>query len=191
MLVRIGEKPESDFTQPLGLLSDCHKRIRYFLNMMVAVAGEAGDAPLAQEQRRYLENALRYFREAAPKHTADEEQSLFWRMRYIASSRVDEVLSKMEDLEADHRWADRQHSDVDAIVRKWITEGVLPETDRSLLKTLLSELSGLYDRHIALEETEIFPLAEAILPEEEKRAIGCEMAQRRGIVFENGRTNLL
>jgi len=38
-------------------------------------------SPLTEETRAALESALRYFREAAPKHTADEEESLFPRMR--------------------------------------------------------------------------------------------------------------
>jgi hypothetical protein len=41
------------------------------------------DRPLTEETRAALETALRYFREAAPKHTADEEESRFPRLRQI------------------------------------------------------------------------------------------------------------
>jgi hypothetical protein len=40
---------------------------------------------LNEEQRGAFEAALRYFREAAPKHTADEEESLFPRLRRIGA----------------------------------------------------------------------------------------------------------
>ncbi len=186
MFLQIGGKLESDFTQPLELLSDCHKRIFHFLNALVVAANEAGDAPLGQKQRRTLEGALRYFREGAPKHTADEEQSLFPRMRGLDSARVRQTLSKLQTLEADHKRADQRHAEAESIVREWIAEGVLPDGQRERLRTILGELSRLYDLHIALEEEEIFPLAKAILPEAEKQALGCEMAQRRGIVIKNG-----
>jgi len=29
--MKVGAKPESHFSEPLGMLSDCHKRIRSFL----------------------------------------------------------------------------------------------------------------------------------------------------------------
>ena len=38
---------------------------------------------MTEETRVALESALRYFREAAPKHTADEEESLFPRLRQM------------------------------------------------------------------------------------------------------------
>ena len=81
MFLQIGGTLESDFTQPLGMLSDCHKCIQHFLNMLVSTAGHAGDPPLIHEQRGIPDRALRSFRDAAPKHTLDEEQSLFPRGR--------------------------------------------------------------------------------------------------------------
>ena len=78
MPIVIGAKRESDFTGPLGMLSDCHRRIEMFLNVLVqGCRTRAGGGVLNEEHRGPLETALRYFREAAPKHTADEEESLF------------------------------------------------------------------------------------------------------------------
>ena len=67
MLTQIGGKIESDFTQPLGMLSDCHKRIRYFLNALLATVDHANRGSLTPPQRTSLEAALRYFRDAAPQ----------------------------------------------------------------------------------------------------------------------------
>ena len=53
-----------------------------FMNVLQQVA-MAADRPLADDARNSLETALRYFREAAPKHTADEEESLFPRLRLL------------------------------------------------------------------------------------------------------------
>ena len=191
MFLQIGAKPESDFTQPLDMLSDCHKRIQHFLNILMSTAEQAGDGVLTGERRAALDSALRYFRDAAPKHTADEERSLFPRMRSVDSSGVREALSKMEDLEADHQWADQRHAEAEAIFQKWMTEGSLADRERERLKAIVDELATLYQSHIALEESEIFPLAKAVLPEMEKQALGREMARRRGINAGNGNLDRL
>src|SRR6202051_4820731 len=88
MPIVIGAKRESDFTDPIGMLGDCHRRIEMFLNMLVRVAEQAHGEALNEEQRGALETALRYFREAAPKHTADEEERLFPRLRDRKSTRL-------------------------------------------------------------------------------------------------------
>ena len=74
MPVQIGA-PTHNFTDPTGLLSDCHRRVEMFLGTLEAVANVI-DRPATEESRRALESALRYFAQAAPKHTADEEESL-------------------------------------------------------------------------------------------------------------------
>ena len=67
-------------------------------------------------------------------------------------------------------------------------EGGLSPQAIARLRGILTELSELYERHILLEETTIFPLAEASLSDAEKSIVGHEMAARRGI--ENVRSNL-
>jgi len=76
MPIIIGSKRESDLTDPIGMLGDCHRRIEMFLDVLVSVAEQAHGDRLTEDQRGALETALRYFREAAPNHTADEEESL-------------------------------------------------------------------------------------------------------------------
>ena len=185
MLTQIGGKIESDFTQPLGMLSDCHKRIRYFLNALLATVDHANRGSLTPPQRTSLEAALRYFRDAAPKHTADEEQSLFPRLRCMNTPEMRGTLEKIERLEADHRKAELQHQEADAIIHLWMTEGGISPEAHARLTDILTELSELYERHIALEETEVFPLAAVLLSDVEKNIVGREMAARRGITNNN------
>ncbi len=90
-MIQIGAPVAHDFGNPLGVLSDCHRRVEHFLRMMITVAEQARGGALAEEQRDALEVALRYFVEAAPKHTADEEESLFPQLRM--SSAVPSCLS--------------------------------------------------------------------------------------------------
>ena len=87
MPVQIGAKAHN-FTDPTGLLSDCHRRIEMFLGSLQAVAEVIDHFP-AEETSRALESALRYFTQAAPKHTADEEESLFSRLRQIHDPEIE------------------------------------------------------------------------------------------------------
>jgi hypothetical protein len=63
MPVQIGAQTHS-FSDPTGLLSDCHRRIEMFLRALERVASVI-DRPLTEDIRHALESALRYFREDA------------------------------------------------------------------------------------------------------------------------------
>jgi hemerythrin-like domain-containing protein len=180
MPVTIGAT-ENTFANPIGLLSDCHRRIERFLQAMVIVATEAAGTPLDSEQRRALETALRYFSEAAPKHTADEEEDLFPMLRRLGNQRVSEVLAEVARLEADHHTAEAWHREADHICRRWLREDCLDAPDTARLRQLLMSLSELYRAHIAIEEERIFPLAQAELSAAERQSLGRQMASRRQI----------
>ena len=130
MPVQIGA-PTHNFTDPTGLLSDCHRRVEMFLGTLEAVANVI-DRPATEETRRALESALRYFAQAAPKHTADEEESLFPRLRQIQDPEVEAVFSKLEQLEDEHRWAAPLHAEVDRLGAHYLSSGSLssPEVER-------------------------------------------------------------
>jgi hemerythrin-like domain-containing protein len=181
MPIVIGAKRESDFTDPIGMLGDCHRRIEMFLNVLVRVAEQAKGAALNEEQRGALETALRYFREAAPKHTADEEESLFPRLRQIESAEVRALMVRIESLEEEHVCADRSHGEVDSLGRLWLKDGMLPADRAARLLTLVLQLRDLYRHHIATEDNEVFPAAALALFASDRQAIGSEMAHRRSL----------
>jgi hemerythrin-like domain-containing protein len=180
MPIVIGAKPESDFTDPVGMLGDCHRRIVRFLNVLVSLSKENG-GPLSDEHRNLLATSLRYFREGAPKHTADEEESLFPRLRRLDVPGLEAVLARIDSLEQDHECAERSHVEVDRLGQLWLTNGRLSPEDASRLSTLLTQLTALYLHHIGTEDTQVFPFAASTLSSADRQAIGAEMAARRGI----------
>jgi iron-sulfur cluster repair protein YtfE (RIC family) len=187
MPIKIGAQPDSDFSDPLGLLTNCHRRIEAFLNSIVMITNDIEGISLVPEQRKALDVSLRYFREAAPRHTADEEHSLFPRLRQCRNPRVGPILSLLDDLNKDHDHAHSQHHEVDVLGLRWLTDGTLTASDARGLSALLEDLSILYARHIRLEETSIFPQASVLLEPGEIEGIGREMAARRGIAVPNSR----
>jgi hemerythrin-like domain-containing protein len=186
MPVQIGAKAHS-FSDPTKLLSDCHRRVEMFLQSLEAVA-ENSHGPLTEEAARSLERALQYFREAAPKHTADEEESLFPRLRKISDPQLQSAMDKVEALEHDHRWAEPLHSLVDGLGQKYLQNGKLSDEEARRFRGSMRMLSAMYRRHIEIEDKYLFPIAEQVLSPELKAEIAAEMANRRGVKSSAGTT---
>ena len=181
MPIQIGQLPGHDFDEPLGLLSDCHRRIEHFLRVLHAVTTDAQGGPLTAPNRTALQGALEYFAVAAPKHTADEEASLFPRLRGAGDPAAAEALALVDRLQRDHEEADTHHAAVDVLVRQWLEDGALATARTAELQERLARLRTLYERHIRLEDQELFPAAARLLDAEQLRAIGREMAERRNL----------
>jgi hemerythrin-like domain-containing protein len=179
MPVQIGAKTHN-FTDPTGLLSDCHRRVEMFLSMLEAIA-EVIDPPATEETCRALESALRYFGQAAPKHTADEEESLFPRLRQIEHPEVQSAFSRLEQLEEEHRWAAPLHADVERIGAQYLSTGSLPSPEVEEFRKAAASLASMYKQHIGVEDELVFPLAARLLSDADKSAIADEMAGRRKV----------
>ncbi len=179
MPIQIGTTTHN-FSDPTGLLSDCHRRIEMFLGTLEAVAALI-DRPASEETRRALESALRYFGEAAPKHTADEEVSLFPRLRKIQRAEVQSCFLQLEKLEEEHRWAASLHGEVESLGRQYLLTGCLSSTEVEKFCNSVTCLAFMYKRHITIEDSIVFPLAASLLPDPEKMAIAEEMTRRRGV----------
>jgi hemerythrin-like domain-containing protein len=177
MPVQIGATTHS-FSDPTALLSDCHRRIEMFLGSLEKV-GTHIQHPLSNETRAALESALRYFREAAPKHTADEEQSVFPRLRHCRDSEVETALSTLDDLEQEHRRADAVHGEVDMLGKRCLEEGQLSREQADQFRAAVAEFTAIYRAHIRIEDNVIFPIAERILSQTDKQIIAAEMSARR------------
>jgi hemerythrin-like domain-containing protein len=177
MPLRIGQPLDHDFTEPLGLLTDCHRRIEYFLDVLIRLSALAGGS-LTPDQWKELEKANNYFVRAAPRHTADEEKSLFPRLRASRDPRAADALEHLSQLERDHEMANAHHHAVDRFCRRWLDHGFLSDSDTRNLQDRLAELQAIYREHIAIEDDQLFPAAAKVLSEEQLLEIGREMEQR-------------
>ena len=177
MPVQIGAKTHS-FSDPTGLLSDCHRRIEMFLRSLQNVA-KVIDRPLNDDAREALESALRYFRESAPKHTADEEESLFPRLRQIDDPRIEAALATLHTLEGDHRKTESLHAAVDTLGLKCLSQQCLPVAEADRFRQGVGDLAAIYGEHIRVEDEVVFPAAKLRLSSTQQSAIANEMASRR------------
>jgi hemerythrin-like domain-containing protein len=102
-------------------------------------------------------------------------------LRQLNQPEVEHALLEMQELEADHDQAAEWHAIVEQLGRRWLSESVLGDDKTERLTQALANLSQLYSRHIALEDSSLFPVATSLLAGTEKANIGTEMAQRRGL----------
>jgi iron-sulfur cluster repair protein YtfE (RIC family) len=181
VLLRIGQRPDHGFDRPLGLLSDCHRRIEHFLGALLTITGDARGGAMTDAQRAQLDAAATYFAVAAPRHTADEEVSLFPRLRDSQDPAAARALQIVAGLEADHQAADQHHQAVDGLVRRWLSDGSLAPVEVEELSRRLTALQRIYQSHIATEDEILFPVAARLLTDLQLRAIGLEMAGRRRV----------
>ena len=148
----------------------------------LADVGKVIDQPASEDVRQALASALRYFAQAAPKHTADEEASLFPRMRLVDSAEVRSAFAELDVLEGDHRTAESLHAEVDQLGKHYLATGSLKGTEVGRYREAVAALQSIYQRHIKVEDEIIFPLASRILPPQDKSAIANEMAERREVI---------
>jgi hemerythrin-like domain-containing protein len=180
-MIQIGAPLAHDFNNPLGVLSDCHRRVEYFLHLLVTVTAQAHGGPLNAEQHDALDVALRYFAEAAPMHTADEEESLFPQLRASQHPEAPEAVALAAALSRDHDVATAHHAAVDMLVRRWLADGQLAAAPTGELAAHLADLAAMYRDHIPVEDDDLFPRARRVLSPAAIAALGREMALRRGI----------
>jgi len=178
MAVQIGATTHS-FSDPTALLSDCHRRIEMFFETLEKVADHI-DEPLAHDAGRALESALRYFREAAPKHTADEEESVFPRLRQSCDPEVKAALAAFDVLEQEHRRAESLHTQIEILGKLCLEQGHLSNFEAIDFRKAVADLGSIYRKHIRMEDVVVFPIAARILSAADKAEIAGEMAARRG-----------
>lgn len=176
MPVQIGAKPDSGFDNPLGMLADCHRRIERFLKVLDLVSQRARGRTLTQEEGSAIRASLDYFRNGGRRHTADEEESLFPRLRgQLSASDFKEI----DGLEHEHQAADALHTEVDDLYTRWLSAGALDEADTARLASAIGELVRMYAGHIRLEEDVVFPRAAQVLDARSVQAMGDEFRRRR------------
>lgn len=177
MGIQIGAKPDRGFDDPIGMLKDCHRRIEQFLHILCLVVDRAPGRALNGEETAAVKAALQYFRVGGQRHTADEEESLFPRMR--ADEKTAGAVKEIDALETQHRDADDLHGAVDKLYSRWVEGKALSAEDEEGLRTAMQRLKQLYEGHINVEESLVFPRAAEGLDRDAIAAIGEEFRTRR------------
>lgn len=172
----IGRSPKlADFDHPLEMLEACHERIGAQCATLMRLAGhlaQYGGDRAAQEAAR---GVMRYFDTAGRHHHEDEEQDLFPRLLAAATATErTRVASLIEQLHIEHTGMEQAWQALRVPLER-IGKGEAAQLDLAAVRSF----GGLYRSHIALEESELLPVARSLLVPETMAALGRAMAARR------------
>ena len=181
----IGQPHIPNFADPLGLLVHCHTRIEGHLRALEQACRILRQPNTKQLPAAFdlIDLACAHFAVPGVKHTEDEEVSLFPRLREHGGAEAEDALAAAEELEMQHRVAERLHAEFDALAARIPRNGsaVAEEVDR--LNEIVSILAAIYRPHIRVENAIVFPAAARVLPADLIQTIGIEMrARRQGIL---------
>lgn len=161
--------------KPLEHLVACHRRIEDRLSTLERI-GENLKTRRA-EALEALDACFHFFETNGEWHTADEEQSVFPRMRAALSP---EELAYLDTLEGQHDEAEADFAKLKSIAAR-LTEAADP--DESLVedyRQTVSRLAQLYRGHIASEDKTLTEMGARVLTPADLAAISTEMKRRRG-----------
>jgi iron-sulfur cluster repair protein YtfE (RIC family) len=176
-MLSIGRGPRllDQAEEPGEMLSACHERIRQFSEIAIQLAN-GSDAP-PQHIVDAATRLDRYFSVALPLHERDEEDSL--------APRLLESPSRLEVADALARMRD-EHRAIDAILATalpiWREVAASPEGLRNVAEELgeyARSLATLFEPHLAVEESTIFPAMMRSLSGATRRTILQEIRARR------------
>ncbi len=173
MLIRLGKQARAA-ADLASLLRDCHVRIRRFTDL-AEDAGRRLDLPLP-ELRDACANAARYFREALPRHVADEDETLAPRLAGT-SPEVDAALATMHAEHGDHAPL------LAALLERLAARAADPadEAVATALEVAAGELRLALAPHLHAEETILFPVIDAWSAATQVAALDACMARRRDV----------
>jgi iron-sulfur cluster repair protein YtfE (RIC family) len=158
---------------PLDMLERSHRRLEENLNQLRAAAEAIAGGPATDADRATVCEVVEFFERSVTRHEADEEQSLFPRLRERGA--IDPVLDTLVD---EHREHNRLHRRLREITDTWRDRPPTLDSAQHLLR-LVVEIQDAYARHLELEERQLFPAARELSTRALAEAAD-EMQARRG-----------
>ena len=169
-------KPAPSFDEPIEMLKACHERIAAQCATLEKLAAHLLSHGADEQAQQASKNIMRYFDVAGPHHHADEEEDLFPLLNETARRRGSPVAERIESLLGEHReleaaWAQAR------LVLADIAHGLATPLERSLVDRFVNA----YRNHMAFEESEILPLAQAWLDHRQLAKLSAAMVARRTV----------
>jgi len=168
--------PAADFDHPIDILDGCHERIRRQCVTIQRIAEHVAERGADDEARQAARGVMRYFDTAGADHHRDEEEDLFPALLHaVANAELAGTRVLIDRLQADHVRLDVSWREMRGLLLRLVDSGdCVPDVATA------RAFSASYDRHIALEEEEMLPLARRVLDTRTLARLGERMAARRG-----------
>jgi len=170
------DSPAAGFEDPYALLGACHDRVRRTLRLLARLGPHLQRRGADDQAVQAARDVLRYFGMAAPQHHLDEERHLVPLLQASADAALQ---AAAQTLLADHGRIGQTWHALEPLLER-VAAGQVPDPTR--FAASVSEFLRLYDAHLVLEETVVFPSARVLQASRGPAAVaemGQEMALRR------------
>jgi hemerythrin-like domain-containing protein len=174
--IHLGAAPAME-RDAVDMLTACHQRIRSFTGIALRLAEAQGSGPA--EVANAAAAVHRYYSIALPLHEADENESVYPRLRDVLTDAGEQ--RALQDMVEQHGPLNQV---IARLLPRWDDLRGAPEKLPAVSAPLLADsrrLLELWNEHLALEEQAVFPLIRERLNPEALRDIHAEMKRRRGI----------
>lgn len=162
------------FDHPLEMLHACHGKIIRQCDTLQKLRMHIADHGCDEAARQAARGILLYFDSAGEFHYQDEELDLFPTLRASAGTDMAQIDKLLERLLADHAKMKLAWNELRAILLK-LADG----TNMPLPENLVARFNDNHQSHIALEESELLPLAEKLLDDDHLLRLGSSMSAKR------------
>jgi hemerythrin-like domain-containing protein len=163
------------YEDPLRLIQGAHVRIEQRTALLVELCKHVAATGVDETARKTADAVLRYFDEASVLHHEDEERDLFPTLLGATPPQDRKAVERtLARLTAHHKEMHELHATLRPCLVA-MSQGHLVALDPSLC----ARIHDLYVEHIAIEETEIMPLAQERLSATAVRQLAESMAARR------------
>lgn len=161
-----------DFSDPLGLLRACHKRILGFCDLLLKLVDHIETDGVDDEAVSAALAVVRYFSTAGKLHHQDEELDIFPRLE-VTSMSLAELINNLK----------QQHRSQDALWEKLqpLLEQPASIGDMDSFRNLARAFVSSEREHVNRENEQLLGVAARIISDEDQKKIGKAMAERRGV----------
>jgi hemerythrin-like domain-containing protein len=160
--------------QPFDVLDACHQQMATALIRLGELVQHVQDHGVDDSARTLARELFQFFMHTAHEHHRDEELHIF---PALISSGDDELVRTTLRLQQDHGWIEEDWLElapqIEAIAAGYNWYNI------EQLQLAVPVFQALYQDHMALEESLIYPEARARIAEWDLQGMGREMAQRR------------
>lgn len=166
--------PTTRAIQPFDVLDGCHRQVVMALQQMNDLIEHLAEKGVDGQAQQMARSIFLFFMNTAREHHLDEERHVFPAL--LRSGRSDLIDATLR-LQQDHGWIEEDWLELAPQIES-IAAGY-HWFNLEQLQQAVPVFQALYQDHIALEESLIYPEARARITEWDLGGMGREMAQRR------------
>jgi hemerythrin-like domain-containing protein len=173
--IRASTGTPAEIEDAVSQLLGCHDRIRHFTTVALRLA-ELQQAP-ASDRSQAARAVLRYYTVALPLHEADENESVYPRLKKTLLP--GELANANEQMIAQHKNIAATVAELIPIWQEVEHDPEAQDASSDRLRDCTERLSELWNAHLKLEEEQVIPALRQHLTADDLRAIQQEMRDRR------------